>query len=129
LLLLVQGTVDGVTSGWLLTGAPIEVSPEWSERTLEVTADEPGWVCLGARHDRTRTYGFVPLERILQDVNADIMLVLFPLDVRPMGAIPGDPDRLRPERDYPVWRSRLPEGYVTLAGVRIEFAASPRSRG
>ncbi|MEY4178250.1 MAG: hypothetical protein RLY70_1824, partial [Planctomycetota bacterium] len=36
------------------------------------------------------------------------------------GPLPGDPDRLRPERDYPVWRSRLPEGYVMLDEVRLE---------
>ena len=50
------------------------------------------------------------------------MLVLFPLDVSPMGPLDGDPRILRPERDYPVWRHRLPEGYVTLNEVRIEFA-------
>lgn len=32
-----------------------------------------------------------------------------------------NPHVLRPERDYPVWRSRLPEGYVMLDEVRIEF--------
>jgi hypothetical protein len=39
-----------------------------------------------------------------------------------MGPLDSDPHRLRPERDYPVWRSRLPEGYVYLDEVRIEFA-------
>jgi hypothetical protein len=33
----------------------------------------------------------------------------------------GDPQLLRPEKDYPVWRSRLPEGYVLLDDVRIQF--------
>ncbi len=33
----------------------------------------------------------------------------------------GDPHLLRPEKDYPVWRSQLPEGYVTLDEVRITF--------
>jgi hypothetical protein len=50
------------------------------------------------------------LERVLRDVNTDILLVLYPLDAAPMGPLAGDPHRLRPERDYPVWRSRLPEG-------------------
>ena len=58
---------------------------------------------------------------MLGDVNADILLVLFPLDVAPMGPLNGDPHLLRPEKDYPVWRSRLPEGYVMLDEVRIEF--------
>ena len=31
-------------------------------------------------------------------MNTNILLVLHPLDVRPMGPIPGDPHRLRPER-------------------------------
>ena len=66
-------------------------------------------------------YGIKPLEEVLSDVNVNIMLVLFPLDVAPMGAIDGDPHRLRPERDYPVWRHRLPEGYVTLDSVEISF--------
>jgi hypothetical protein len=54
------------------------------------------------------------------------MLVLFPLTVAPMGPIAGDPHQLRPGRDYPVWTSRLPEGYVTLSEVRIEFAGEAR---
>ena len=55
-------------------------------------------------------------------MNTDILLVLHPLDVAPMGPLDGDPHRLRPEKDYPVWRSRLPEGYVWLDEVQIEFA-------
>ena len=39
-----------------------------------------------------------------------------------MGPLDGDPNILRAARDYPVWTSRLPEGYVTLKEVRIEFA-------
>ena len=50
-----------------------------------------------------------------------ILFVLSPLDVAPMGPLAGNPHLLRPERDYPVWRSRLPEGYVLLDEVRIEF--------
>jgi len=38
-----------------------------------------------------------------------------------MGSIEGDPHILRPEKDYPVWRGRLPEGYVMLDEIRIEF--------
>jgi len=126
LVLLVQGTVDGLTSGWLLTGDPLQVTPEFSEQTIVATTDESKWVCLGSRHDRTRTYGTLPLKQILADVNADIMFVLFPLTVEPMGPVEGDPHILRAGRDYPVWRSRLPEGYVVLDEVRIALA---RSRG
>ena len=42
--------------------------------------------------------------------------------IRLKGEIDGDMHLLRPEKDYPVWRSRLPEGYVMLDTVRIEFA-------
>ena len=39
-----------------------------------------------------------------------------------MGPISGDPHLLRAGRDYPVWTSRLPEGYVELDEVRVEFS-------
>jgi len=61
------------------------------------------------------------LEQVLSDVNCDIMLILFPLGIAPMGPLDGDRDLLRPEKDYPVWRSRLPEGYVSLDWIEIEF--------
>ena len=85
--------------------------------------DARRWTCLGARHDRIRSYGYAPVEQVLGNVNASIMFVLFPLNVAPMGPVTGDPHLLRPERDYPVWRSRLPEGYVVLDEIRIDFAA------
>ncbi len=83
--------------------------------------DERQWTCLGSRHDRTDYYGRTPLQAVLGNANADILLVLYPLDVAPMGPITVDPHELRPERDYPVWRSRLPEGYMVLDEVRIDF--------
>ena len=66
--------------------------------------------------------GHVDLATVLRDVNCDIILVLFPLTIEPMGKIERDMHVLRPEKDYPVWRSPLPEGYVMLDTVRIEFA-------
>lgn len=119
--LLVQGVHDNLCSGWILTGQSLEVTPDWSEQTLTATLDASAWTCLGSRHDRTDFYGTVPLDTILRDVNANILLVLFPLDIAPMGPIDGDPHHLRPEKDYPVWRRRLPEGYVQLDEVRIRF--------
>ena len=121
LYLLCQGTHDGICTGWILTGQPFEVTADWSEQTIHCRPDEDQWTCLGCRHDRADYYGRTPLKSVLADVNTDILLVLFPLDVAPMGPIAGDPHQLRPERDYPVWRSRLPEGYVTLDEIRIEF--------
>lgn len=126
LLLLCQGVQGGICSGWLLTGQPLKVTPDWSEQTIVAAPHPAQWKCLGSRHDRTDYYGTLPLPVILSDVNADILLVLHPLDVAPMGPLDGDPHRLRPEKDYPVWRSRLPEGYVCLDEVRIEFCESDR---
>jgi len=120
-LLLVQGIHNGICTGWLLTGQPLRVTNDWTEQTITCTPDESQWTCLGSRHDRTDYYGRTPLATVLADANADILLVLHPLDVAPMGPIAGDPHVLRPEKDYPVWRSRLPEGYVMLDQVRIEF--------
>lgn len=122
LLLLCQGVHQGICTGWLLTGQPVTVTPDWSEQTITAGGNESDWTCLGSRHDRRDYYGRTPLQTVLGDVNADILLVLFPLDIAPMGPLRGDPHLLRPEKDYPVWRSRLPEGYVMLDEVRIEFA-------
>ena len=119
--LLCQGYHGGICTGWILTGQPITVTPEWSEQTVQCVPRESDWTCLGSRHDRTDFYGSAPLSTVLSDANANILLVLYPLEIVPMGPLAGDPHRLRPERDYPVWRSKLPEGYVRLDEVRIEF--------
>lgn len=122
LMLLCQGQQAGITSGWLLTSQPFRITPEWSEQTVTAVSDPTQWKSLGSRHDRTDFYGEIPLETILKDVNVDILLVLHPLRIEPMGPIDGDLHRLRPGKDYPVWRSRLPEGYVLLDEVQIAFA-------
>jgi hypothetical protein len=128
LVLLIQSTVNNLTSAWVLTGQPFRVSPEWTTQTITAAPDESQWTCLGARHDRGDFYGRLPLRTVLSDVNNDFMLILFPLDVVPMGPLAGDPHVLRPEKDYPVWRGRLPEGYVMLDEFRIEsFAGDIRS--
>lgn len=123
LYLLCQGYHDGICTGWLLTGQPLQVTEQSTQQSVRCVADEQQWTCLGSRHDRSDYYGRTPLQRVLRDVNADILLVLFPLDVAPMGPLGGDPHQLRPERDYSVWRSRLPEGYVMLDSIRIELPA------
>ena len=121
LVLLVQATVGKMTSAWVLTGQPLEVTRDWSEQTLTCVPDPSQWTCMGGRHNRQEYYGYVDLPTVLRDVNCDIMLILFPLTIEPMGEIEGDPHILRPEKDYPVWRSHLPEGYVVLDTVMIEF--------
>lgn len=121
LLLLCQASHGGITSGWLLVGQPFRVTPDWSEQVVRAVPDPAEWRCLGSRHDRTDYYGELPLDTVLSDVNGDILLVLHPLEIVPMGPQKVDPHLLRPEKDYPVWRSRLPEGYVMLDEVRIDF--------
>ena len=122
LVLLVQANVDRMTSAWVLSGQPVPVGAEWAEQTITAVPNPAQWTCMGGRHDRVDYYGHVPLETVLGDVNVDIMFILFPLTVRPMGPINGDPDILRPGKDYPVWQSPLPEGYVELDTLRIDFA-------
>lgn len=121
--LLVQSIQQGICSGWMLTGQPFTVTPDWSEQTVTAVPDPQQWTSLGSRHDRMEFYGSIDLPQVLKQVNTNILLVLFPLDVAPMGPISGDPHYLRPEKDYPVWRSRLPEGYVQFDTIRIEFPA------
>lgn len=38
-----------------------------------------------------------------------------------MGSLEGDMHKLRPELDYPVWCSKLPDGYIMLDEVKIEY--------
>lgn len=121
LSLLCQGARDGLICGWLLDGQSFDITPDFSQQSVDLSLDPARWKCMGARHDRQGYYGQLPLETILTDVNVDILLVLHPLEIEPMGPLGGDPHLLRPEKDYPVWRSRLPEGFVHLDEVRIQF--------
>lgn len=125
LVLLVQGTIDGITCCWLLTHQPFLVGADWSEQTVTLAPDESQWVCLGARHDRADMYGRHPLSRILSRVSNNIMLVNYPLNIQPMGPIDGDPHLLRAGKDYPLWQHCLPEGYVMMDTVDIEFEDRP----
>ncbi|MFL6305047.1 MAG: hypothetical protein ACJ72H_16065 [Candidatus Sulfotelmatobacter sp.] len=122
LVLLVQASIGGLTSGWALTGQPIRVSEDWTEPVITAQPDVAQWTCLGSRHDRTKTYGVLPLIDVLRNVNVDIMLILFPLNVHPMRKLTSDPHQLRAGKDYPVWQSLLPEGYIEMDRIRIEFA-------
>jgi hypothetical protein len=122
LCLLVQGSVDGIVSGWVLTGQPIAVGQDYTDQTLELVPDEKHWRCLGARHDRGDMYGLIPLAKILANVNVNIFLVMFPVTPRPMGALAGDPHRLRAGKDYPIWPSSIVQGYVAVDTFRIDFA-------
>ena len=94
----IWGTVDGISSGYTLTGQPITVTSEWSEQTIRCAPDPEQWTAMGGRHDRSEppapypmTYGNQPLEKVLADC-ADVMVVLYPFDVEPMGPLDGDPN-------------------------------------
>ena len=118
---LLQATVEGICSGWVYTADTFRVGEDWAEQTVTLDPDSAGWTALGSRHDRTDMYGVKPLEKVLAQAAVNIMFLLFPIEVVPMGPIEGDMHKLRPGREYPVWRHKLPEGYVTLDEVRIEF--------
>ena len=121
-MLLVQSRVGDISSNWVLSGQPFKVTRRWSQQTVTLVPDESEWTAMGSRHDRTDYYGDAPLAEVLRDVNVDIILVMFPLDIRPIGPIDGDPHILRAGVQYPVWQSRLPEGYVLLDEISIAFA-------
>ncbi len=119
---LLQANVDGLTSGWVLTGQTFEVTPDWSDQTVTCVPDPAQWTSIGSRHDRTDSYGERPLARVLSDVNVNMHLILFPVKPRPMGRIDGDPHLLRAGRDYPIWPSSIAQGYVEIDRIAIEFA-------
>jgi hypothetical protein len=127
--LLVQAVQNGICSGWVCSGQPFDITPDFTTQSIVLDADRSNWTPLGSRHDRIDFYGELPLEQVLSDVNTNVLLVLFPLNVVPMGPLNGDPHRLRPEKDYPVWRHRLPEGYVLLDSIEIRHARSSKTLG
>lgn len=120
--LLLQGSIDGITSGWVFTGQTFDVGPNWSEQTVRLVPDPSQWVSIASRHDRTDTYGEKPLLDILRNVNVNMHLIMFPVKPRPMGEIGGDPHLLRAGRDYPIWPSSIAQGYVEVDRIAIEFA-------
>jgi hypothetical protein len=168
LCLLIQSVVDGISSGYILTSQPIPITPEYSETTITCFDDETKWTPLGSRHDRTTTYGVKPFQDVISDINTNILLIFFPLDVQPVAALwpphlgggpatshglhlpvggrdpirernrgqytdeecslPGGAHYLRPERDYPVWRNRLPDGYVLLSRFEVAFSAAAAAK-
>jgi hypothetical protein len=119
---LIQGSIDGLVSGWVFTGETFGITPDWSEQTVTLVPDPSKWTSIGSRHDRTDTYGEKPLLDILRNVNVNMHLIMFPVKPRPMGRIAGDPHLLRAGRDYPIWPSSIAQGYVEVDRVAFEFA-------
>ncbi|MBI4921399.1 MAG: hypothetical protein HY834_06580 [Devosia nanyangense] len=122
LSLLAQGSVDGICSGWVLTGQTVAVTPDYTETTVACVPDPGQWTSLGSRHDRTDTYGEKPLCTVLSNVDVNIHIIMFPVKPRPMGRIDGDPHILRAGRDYPIWPSSIAQGFVEIDRIQIDFA-------
>ena len=89
-----------------------------------------------ARRDLVGFYGCAPAEDVLRDVNVDIMLVLFPLEIVPTELVSdihrGRPHhrttsaRVRvgdgpPDPGYDVDWSFLPEGWIEVDTIRIDY--------
>ena len=121
LVLLVQGNVGDRTINYVLTGQPLKITPNWSQQSLTLAPDLRQWTCLGTRHDLLHFYGWGDIADVLRNVDVDIIFVFFIPDVTPLPAIDGDHHRLRPQIDYPIDESRLPQGVVMMDKVVIEF--------
>lgn len=124
LALLIQSRLPTVQTNHVLTGQPFRVTRDWSEQTIVLEPDPKQWIAMGVRSSGAdnANYGNAPIGQSLRDVNVDLILVLFPLDIVPASPIQGDPHQLRAGKDYPLDRTRLPSGHVTLDEIRIEFA-------
>ena len=123
LLLLAQARVDGspsTTANFVLTGQPFRITPEWSEQTVRLVPHPEQWTCLGARHDMTEVYGYADIADVLRDVNVDIVFVLFPLTIVPVGDV-DDIHRQWAAKDYTVDMQPLPKGLVMFDTVQIEY--------
>ena len=135
LVLLAQAAVPGTTANLVLTGQPLTVTQDWSEQTIVLRPDPTDWTCLGARHDLQGYYGCAEPEDVLRDVNVDLILVLFPLEIVPTQPVedihvgrahyrvtqaalrdgrPADPG-------YEVDWSYLPSGRIELDTIRIDY--------
>ena len=60
--------------------------------------DPKQWTCLGGRESQKNHYGCDDIETVLKDVNVDLMLVLFPLNVVPVNPV-AEPHKLRAGQD------------------------------
>lgn len=119
--LLVQSNVNGKYVNYVYKGEHFQVRDQWTWQTIRLDPNPAKWVALGSRHDRLDTYSDAGIGDVLKDVNADIILVLFPLNVKPATPATGDPHRLRAGEDYVADQSLLPSGYVLMDEVHIEF--------
>lgn len=121
LTLWVQADVGETRPNFALTGQSLAITRDWSEQTLALSPDPAQWTCVGGRHDLTDRYGYGDIRDALQDVNCDLILVLFPLNVVPIGIPLADKDHLRTHRDYEPDYAYLPEGVVEFDAIQIDY--------
>jgi len=121
LVLLAQSKLADTTANAVLTGQPIKVTKEWSDQTITLVPDEKQWTPLGGRWNKVKHYGYGPIKDILRDLNHDIILVLFPVNVVPVPPIE-DMHNGVPGRDYDYDRTKMPTGYLSIDTVTVEFA-------
>jgi len=120
LLLLVQSRLPATTANYVLTGQPFHVSPEWTEQTVTLSTNPTEWTCRGTRHDLLDYYGCGDIVDVLSDVNVDLILVLFPLEI--VAASPDtDLHQIRPHLDYDINWDVLASGRIEFDTIRIEY--------
>jgi hypothetical protein len=136
LLLLAQATVPGGTANLVLTDQPFTVTPDWSEQSVTLTTNQAHWTCLGARHDLVGYYCCSEPADVLRDVDVDLILVLFPLEIVPTEPV-ADIHLGRPHHSitqpalrsgnrpldpgYEVDWNYLPRGQIEFDTIRIDY--------
>jgi len=122
MLILLQAKNEATTANFVLTSQPFNVTQQWSEQTITLSADPSQWVCLGSRADRTETYGCFDVADALKNMNVDFIFVLFPLNIEPIEPV-ADKHLRRAGSQYHVKQELLPDGIVMIDWVKMEFPA------
>jgi hypothetical protein len=123
LTLWVQADIGNSRPNFVLTGQSLVVTPDWSEQTLLLTDDPAQWTCAGGRHDRMDLYTLGDIRDALRDVNCDLIIVLFPLNVIPLDAPLEERDRLQTHSEYEPDYAYLPIGVIEFDTIKIEYSA------
>lgn len=120
--LLAQAKMGDRWQNHILASQPISIRSDWAKQLLHLVPDDSQWISLGSRHDRTDRYANGRVSDVLANLNGDIILVLFPLNVKPLNPLSADHHHLRAGEDYPVDTNLLPSGQVSMREVEISFA-------
>lgn len=130
---------SGVRANYVLSGQPISFSTDWSEQTVALAPDDAQWTCMYGRWDRLAESGsgWIPYEcapagiaEVLADVNVDIVLVLWPLNIVPAEPL-ADPSLLHYLRagfDYALDTGFLPSGTIEFDWLRIDYPQADAQR-